>query len=93
MPKEQHKMDRWNLYEITKTLYNDKPGEAASVKDKQGNIIKDDEGRKVGWKEHFEEILKRDIPTNPVEVSKENYPETETINIKPNYQRWGQLCN
>ena len=73
-----------SLYEITKTwLSNGKPRNAASVKDKQGNTITDDEGRKEPWKEHFEEILNKDIPTNPLEITEENYPEIETININP----------
>ena len=46
-------------------------------------IITDDEGRKERRKEHFEEILNRDKPTNPVAISEENYPEIETININP----------
>ena len=61
-----------SLYEITKTLCNDKPRNAASVKDKKLNIITDDKGRKERWKEHFEEMLNREIPTNPVEISEEN---------------------
>ena len=60
-----------SLYEITKTLCNDKPRNITSVKDKQGNIITDDKGRKERWKEHLEEILNREIPTNPVEISEE----------------------
>ena len=54
MPKEQQKMEMKSLYEITKTLCNDKPRNAASVKDKQGDITTDDLGRKEWWKEHFE---------------------------------------
>ena len=42
-----------------------------------------DEGRKERWKEHFEEILNRDIPKYPIEISEENYPEVETIYINP----------
>ena len=56
------------VYDITKTLSNDKRKTTNAVKDKCGNLIKKMEGlaRMERWKEHFEEILNRRIPDDPV---------------------------
>ncbi|PIK41764.1 endonuclease-reverse transcriptase [Apostichopus japonicus] len=71
------------LYELTKTICNEKPRHATGVKDKQGNIITDEEGKRTRWKAHFEEILNRDFPTNPVVKISDDIPELETIDTTP----------
>ena len=45
-------------------------------KNKRGEIIKDKNARLERWAEHFEEVLVREAPTNPVE---ENEVETDEI--------------
>ena len=55
------------VYDITKTLSNDKRKTTLNaVKDKCGNLITEGLARKERWKEHFEEILNRPIPGDPV---------------------------
>ena len=53
-------------YDITKTLSNDKRKTTNAVKDKCGNLITEGLARRKRWKEHFEEILNRPIPDDPV---------------------------
>ncbi|KAI0235559.1 Solute carrier family 23 member 2, partial [Lamellibrachia satsuma] len=54
------------VYAITKTLSNDKRKTTNAVKDKGGNLITEGLARRERWKEHFEEILNRPIPDDPV---------------------------
>ena len=54
------------VYYITKTLSNDKRKTTNAVKDKRGNLITEGLARRKRWKEHFEEILNRPIPDDPV---------------------------
>ena len=54
------------LYQITKTLCNEKSKTCNTVKDKDGNLLTEDSERRKRWQEHFEEILNRPIPDNPV---------------------------
>ena len=54
------------VYDITKTLSNDKHKTTNAVKDKGGNLITEGLARRKRWKEHFEEILNRPIPDDPV---------------------------
>ena len=54
------------LYEITKTLSNDKRKAINTVKDKHGNLLTEDSARKNRWREHFEEILNRPVPDDPI---------------------------
>ena len=54
------------VYDITKTLSNDKRKTTNAVKDKCGNVITEGLARRKRWKEHFEETLNRPIPHDPV---------------------------
>ena len=54
------------VYEITRTLSNDMKSTPSVIKDKNGNILSSEEDCKKRWKEHFEEILNRPIPVNPI---------------------------
>ena len=54
------------VYDITKTLSNDKPKTTNAVKDKCGNLITERLARRERWKELFEEIFNRPIPDDPV---------------------------
>ena len=54
------------VFDITKTLSNDKRKTTNAVKDKCGNLITEGLTRRKRWKEHFEEILNRPIPADPV---------------------------
>ena len=51
------------LYQITKTLCNEKSKTCNAVKDKDGNLLTNDSERRKSWQEHFEEILNRPIQT------------------------------
>ena len=54
------------MYEITRALSNDKGRTSSAVKDKSENLIAEDTARKKRWREHFEGVLNRPIPDNPV---------------------------
>ncbi|GFS24597.1 hypothetical protein ElyMa_007007200 [Elysia marginata] len=54
------------LYSIVKTLTNERPRQSAAIKGKENNIITNSEGSRKRWKEHFNEILNRNEPVNPV---------------------------
>jgi hypothetical protein len=54
------------LYEITKTLSNEKSKTVNAVKDKSGNLLTEETARRERWREHFEDILNRPIPNDPV---------------------------
>ena len=58
---------------ITKILSNDKRKTTNAVKDKCGNLLMEGLARRERWKEHFEEILNRPIPDDPV-TDVEIYP-------------------
>ena len=55
------------VYEITRTLSNEKRRTPSVIKDKEGKILSNEEDCKKRWKEHFEEVLNRPVPTNPIE--------------------------
>ena len=54
------------VYDITKTLSNGKRKTTNAVKDKYGNFIMEGLARRERWKEHFEDILNRHTPGDPV---------------------------
>ena len=54
------------VYDITKTLSNDKHKTTNALIDKFGNLLTEGLARRERWKEHFEEILHRPIPDDPV---------------------------
>ena len=59
--------------------------QAAAVKDKHGEVIKDKEVRLERWAEHFEEVLVRNAPSNPVtdeETAAEEMREMDTAEIR-----------
>ena len=69
------------LYEITRTLSNDRSKTSNAVKDKDGNLLTEESARRERWKEHFEEILNRPIPDDPV-TDIENTPVIEDISTR-----------
>jgi hypothetical protein len=68
------------VYEVTRTLCNEKRRESKLVKDKDGNPLSKKEDCKKRWKEHFETILNRPNPTNPVNIT-ENDTVAEEFDI------------
>ena len=69
------------VYEITRVIGNEKKGTTTTtIKDKDGKILSSIEERKKRWKEHFEEILNRPQPENPIVVVNEGN-EIKEINI------------
>ena len=59
-------MENERIIEITKTLSNDKRKAINTVKDKHGNLLTEDSARTDRWHEHFEEILNRPAPDDPI---------------------------
>ena len=59
-------MENKRIIEITKTLSNDKRKAINTVKDKHGNLLTEHSGRKDRWHKHFEEILNRPAPDDPI---------------------------
>ena len=54
------------LFEITKTLCNERSKSVNAVKDKSGNLLTEETVRRERWKKHFEEILNRPVPEVPI---------------------------
>ena len=54
------------LYNLTKTICNDKPKQSTAVNDKNGNTLTNSEDRRKRWREHFMEILNREEPADPI---------------------------
>ncbi len=59
------------VYEITRVLSNEKKAATSSVKDQNGNILSGQNDIKNRWKEHFENVLNRPQPTNPLVLESE----------------------
>ena len=55
-----------DLYNITKTITNNGRRKMAAVKSKEGEVIRDKNARMERWKEHFNEVLNREAPDNPI---------------------------
>ena len=60
------------LYRLTKTLCNEKARKTFAVLDKNGNSLSSKEEIMARWTEHFEEVLDRGEPPNPITVEDEN---------------------
>ena len=71
------------LYEIAKTICNERTHQNTAINDKGGKTITDDSSRLARWKEHFEEILNRPPPTNPIVITADEVPEIEEISTRP----------
>ena len=64
------------LYQTAKKITNNRQRQVVAIKNKMGEIIKDQNARLKRWAERFEEVLVRETPANPVE---ENEEETDVI--------------
>ena len=60
------------LYRLTKTLCNEKAKRTFAIRDKNGNTISGKEEILARWTEHFEEVLDRGEPPNPVTEEEDN---------------------
>ena len=61
-----------------------------SVRDKSGQLITEELQKRSRWKEHFEEILNRPEPENP--IGQPNTDEiSERVNVKTNYISTGEI--
>ena len=65
------------LYEITRTFAGKYKRTDRPIKDKNGNVLTSDEDQLKKWREHFEELLKRPPPQNPLD----NTPAEEVLQI------------
>ena len=54
------------LYNLTKTICNERPRLSAAVLDKNGDLVNGKDEVQGRWTEHFKEILNRDEPPNPI---------------------------
>jgi len=50
------------FYNLTKTIYNDKPRQSTVVNNRNGNALTSDEDRRKWWREHLMETLNREEP-------------------------------
>ena len=84
-------MDRMKtVYDITKKLTNEKRKVVNSVRDKSGQLITEDSQKRSRWKEHFEKILHRPEPENP--IGQPNTDEiSERVNVKTDYISAGEI--
>jgi hypothetical protein len=60
------------LYGLTKTLCNERSRRSGAVLDKGGNLLSSKEDIQARWTEHFQEILNREAPTNPITEEEDN---------------------
>ena len=67
----------------TETLCEIKTHKNTAINDKGDKTITDDSSRLARWKEHFEEILNRPPPTNPIVITADEGPEIEEISTGP----------
>ena len=58
--KQQHMK---TLYTLTKVLSNERPRQSATVMDKTGKILNDEESKIRRWLEHVSEVLNRENPS------------------------------
>ncbi len=56
--------DMKTLYKITKQLTGKIQSTSAGIKDREGNLITDEDKQREIWKEHFESVLNRNPPEN-----------------------------
>ena len=79
-----------NVYDITKKLTNEKRKAVNSVRDKFDQLITEESQKRSGWKEHFEEILNRPEPENP--IGQPNTDEiSERVNVKTDCISAGEI--
>ena len=71
------------LYGITKTICNKRTHKNTAINDKGGKTITDDSSRLARWKGHFEEILNRPPPMNPIVITADKVSEIEEISTRP----------
>ena len=71
------------LYGITKNICNDKRHSSTAIKDMDNNVITEEDKRLERWKEHFEEVLKREPPENPIATTNQPPLETKSISTEP----------
>lgn len=70
------------LYSITKRLSNEKPKKCMAINDKDNQTITNSEDRRKRWKEHFNEILNRPEPDDPLTIETDEI-ELVDIDINP----------
>ena len=76
--------------DVTKKLTNEKRKAVNSVRDKSGQLITEDSQKRSRWKEHFEEILNRQEPENP--IGQPNTDEiSERVNVKTDDISTGEI--
>ena len=72
---------------MIKTICNESPHKNTAINNKGSKTITDDSSRLARWKEHFEEILNRPLPVNPIVINAEEVPEIEEISTRPIIKR------
>ena len=73
------------LYQTAKKITNKRQRQVAAIKNKRGETIKDKNARLERWAEHFEEVLVREAPMNPIEeneVEEDEIREMDTTEIR-----------
>ena len=70
------------LYNLTKTLSNEKPKKCYTINDKNNKIITSCEERKERWKEHFNEVLNRNAPEDPMSLEENEIEINTDINTR-----------
>ena len=78
------------VYDITNKLTNEKRKAVNSVRDKSGQLITEESQKRSRWKEHFEEILNRTEPENPIGQSNTDKI-SERVNVKTDYISAGEI--
>lgn len=70
------------LYNIVEQLTGKGNKQTAAVKRKDGELLKSKDARLTRWKEHFEEVLNREIPESTPQEEQEQREELD-ISVEP----------
>ena len=69
------------LYKLTNQICSAQDFSCPPVKDKSGRPLGREADQLIRWRQHFEEVLNRDEPDDPVRIEERNY--VSNINIQP----------
>ena len=74
------------LYSIVKQLTGQHKKQTAAVKNKNGDLIKNKRDRMERWKEHFQDVLNREVPDDPPQASEGEMEELDIHTEAPTIQ-------
>ena len=74
------------VYDIAKTICNERPRQVDSVRDKQWHLLTKESEVRARWNEHFCEVLNRPNPPEIADVQTQNVQDIIVDEIPPSYE-------